>query len=79
MAGRGRPRASLTYEQIQQEILVNKLDVKWIARKYGVSDDTVRRRMKQRPTLRIAAPIAAANPTLGPGHHDALGDHDAVE
>ena len=46
MAERGRPRASLTYEQIQQEILVNKLDVLQIAKKYNVSDDTVRRRMK---------------------------------
>ncbi len=73
MAARcGRPRASLTYEQIQHEVLVNKLDIKWIAKKFGVSDDTVRRRMNERPALRIAAPIAAVITTLGPGDHDAV-------
>ena len=47
MLDRGRPRAGVTYTQIQQDILVNKLDIAQIALKYGVSDDTVRRRLKE--------------------------------
>jgi predicted MPP superfamily phosphohydrolase len=47
MVDRGRPRVSLTYEQIQHEILVKKLDIAQIAKKYHISDDTVRRRMKE--------------------------------
>lgn len=42
----GRPRAGVTYEQIAVEVAAGK-DFKQIAKKYGVSRDTVERRVKE--------------------------------
>jgi predicted phosphodiesterase len=47
MAKRGRPRQGVTFETIKVEIEQNHLSILEIATKYGVSDDTVRRRMKE--------------------------------
>ena len=47
MADRGRPRAQVSYEQIKKAILNDKLTIAQAAEKFGVSDDTIRRRLKE--------------------------------
>jgi transposase-like protein len=44
---KGRPRTGVTLEMVQKELTENKLTVTQIAEKFGVSRDTIERRLKQ--------------------------------
>lgn len=74
MAKRGRPRKGLTFEVVKEEIEQNKLTVQQIAEKYGVSDETVRRRMKEAETANKLS-VRKKNKTFdGPDHDFQVGD-----
>ena len=70
MSGRGRPRASITSEQVAAELKAG-LKVKQIAKKYNCSPDTVERRANPtgRNDKRVGHHGSAAKDTSFPSRY----------